>query len=1825
MVDNTLQTDAQAYWQQLTMDVPMAINLPTGRFIRDRPTHRMQSVGYLLASSTQAQLVTVAAQANTKPFVLWLSLLSVYLARIARQDELLIGIKLPAVWAKHSLPDPWPTHHASLLLHSHSKSQGALPDALAATQQQLDASLPYAAGSLEHLVHALGLDCGLLFAPMPNVVAEFAMPSSECQSTLNKLLPSPAVTGRAFGPTLHLTIDLDDQLTSITAYHSLDQLSPGMAHNLLANLDYFVSNVLADPNRLAAAPLTRPDEVTTLLQDYARGPLCGDAAGALAADAVGNVVRLVQTAADAYPTLPALEYGSHITTYRDLVDQATTVAASLQAHGVAVQSRVAVLVENHPSTIVMMVALWTLGAIYVPLDAKLPMARQTYMIETAECTTVVDATSTGIKWPEALPYSHLLSSSPSTPANHPIQCHPYAAVDLAYIIFTSGTTGQPKGVPIYHHGLMALVQQDQLHLCPGVGTRLLHTMGVGFDGYIYAAMLGLCHHSTLVFNTGDLVEVAKCVDSALLTPSMLNALDPHTHHNLQSITTGGEALSRPLANMWHGHCLFHNAYGPSEATAMSHSGCVHLGQAVTIGRPIANKTCYILDAHLNLVPLGVTGEIYIGGPAISPGYLHLPDLNKTRFITNPFDDGTLYATGDLGRWLSNGEVECLGRMDDQVKLRGMRLELQEVEAVLLQCPMVTKAAVLAFDNILYAFACPAEVEEHVAKAHLFSQLPAYMVPARIMSLDAIPLTVNGKVDKRALLETISQLKHQPNPRSVSPPQTPTQAIIREAMAVALSIDPETVGIYDSFFTLGGDSLSAIQFTGLCREKGLAITIGQVFAIATVAGLAQVCHDEITASPSLEPALATTLPPSSFSLLGLTQDALDHVREDAAQQLSVAPTAIADMVPVSSLQSGFIVNTLKDPSAYMVQQSYCITGALDVARYRECWHQVSQRHSALRTKFVITDLIPGHTAVQVVLATMDMAWSYDESHVPIDADFEHSYFATDRQHGFAFDGSPLIRIALFKTTDTEHWLFLTFHHALLDAWSTNIVLDEVLALYHEQPLHPALQYNTYLAHVMCKPAQATQAFWQRMLNDVKPTPDLQLPSVRPPSPVPSVPSYGCHKQSLSCTLSDIHAFTQRLGITTNNLLRGLWALLLSRYLNEQTKVTFGVLASGRNEPLSGIDDMVGLSINTVPFRATFQHDQPLHDWLQGIHRLSGEIMAHEHASLVDIQKWAGVPADIPLFQSLLVYDKYRENAPSLSDQQIQCTAHDGMNFTEYPLTISFADVGNELHIVLVYAAHTYDVAYIALICDYLDACLTWVVQSTPKVPVESMWQLPASECLAITTWSQGEERTLDPSCQLLPDLFLNSLSRTPDAIALESGSKRWTYAEVHQHALVIAQWLVIHQVQPGDRVALVFKRSPYFVFAVLAVLLVGGVYTPIEATVATERICNILIDLGKPVTLLQSYNEALAHALLPVTSQLGYCDDIVTQNSSTLSPVLPPLRQPHNLAYIIFTSGTTGKPKGVQIRHESAASILIHLALTMDLKSNCRFLQLLNIAFDGCLIELFSTFYAGGTVVLSTTDIPTDLHHVNACFLTPPLLSTLNPCDFSNVDKIISGGEALPWEVANKWHQHCPLYHAYGPTEITITNSIELFNPTLPVCISQPIPNTQCYMLDAQLYPVPVGVAGEICIAGIGVSSGYLNRPDLTAKGFVSNPFGPGQMYLTGDLGCWLPNGKIKYLGRKDHQVKLRGFRIELGEIESTAQALDAVTMCVAIVKDKQLVLYVVPIDADQARLREMLIAKLPAYMVPEHIIGLAQLPLTRIGKIDRHALQALPLPELPMD
>ncbi|KAJ1968011.1 hypothetical protein H4R35_006546, partial [Dimargaris xerosporica] len=651
-------------------------------------------------------------------------------------------------------------------------------------------------------------------------------------------------------------------------------------------------------------------------------------------------------------------------------------------------------------------------------------------------------------------------------------------------------------------------------------------------------------------------------------------------------------------------------------------------------------------------------------------------------------------------------------------------------------------------------------------------------------------------------------------------------------------------------------------------------------------------------------------------------------------------------------------------------------------------------------------------------------------------------------------------------------------------------------------------------------------------------------------------------------------------------------------------------------------MVGLTTNTVPLRAKLDLDAPIHTWLATLHAQFTALMAYEHASLVDIMHWAHTTPEQPLFDTLLVHTPVHETTQPQYELAIHQVESGGFNTTEYPLVASFGQDGERVVVSLQYACAKYDSAYIGYLAGYVNHCMTGMVNCTDATLLASLLSLPPIESQKIEQWAHGEDCVLDPTIQYLDELFTRNLSQRPDATALESGNQRWTYAEVYQHAVVIANRLQEHGVIHETKVALAFTRSPYFVFSLLAVLLLGAVYIPIDVAHGIERICGILDDLGHPIIVTSSLHAGVIEGHM-TNSHILCVDQLQLEPKPPLQPShFNSHRSPTDLAYIVFTSGTTGKPKGVQVRHESAVNILIYFAKIMGLDSSCRCLQLLNIAFDAFLNEVFSTFYAGGTLVLLQADISIDLHKVNSCLITPSLLAALEPQDYPKLRVIGCGGEALPWSMAAQWQPNRTLVNIYGPTETTICSHIDLIDLAECITLGKPVPNTQCYVLDPLRRPVPIGVAGEICITGLGVSNGYFNQPELTTHSFIDNPFGPGQMYLTGDLGCWLPNGKIKYLGRMDFQVKLRGFRIELGEVEQAIMKHPSVSAACAIAQDGNLVALVTPAACDPQAITQLISQSLPPYMIPAIIVPLDALPLTCTGKTDRKALPRVNIDKL---
>ncbi|KAJ1905837.1 hypothetical protein IWQ60_012197, partial [Tieghemiomyces parasiticus] len=1351
------------------------------------------------------------------------------------------------------------------------------------------------------------------------------------------------------------------------------------------------------------------------------------------------------------------------------------------------------------------------------------------------------------------------------------------------------------------------VQQSSEVIVIRSGMRVMQNMALTFDCCLAEILTTVCNGSTVVLRN-DLLDTLPKVDVLMATPSILATLDPTKYPNLRHVITAGEALPRPLAERWSSHCPVTNMYGPTECF-VCHAVQFNSGGPVTIGRPLPNTECYILDHKLRPVPVGVPGEIYVGGICVTRGYVNRPDLNSKALLPNPFTGrGYLYRTGDVGRWLLDGTVEYFARSDDQVKVRGHRVEPQEIEAVLGQCLEASSVAVVIASGKLYAFVCPDSVAPSGLRAHAVANLPPYMVPSAFFPVMELPRNTNGKTDKRRLLGILPSLISQACDRAVTAPENEVQLLIVDTMAQVLNMPASQIDIHDSFLHLGGDSISAIRLSSLCRDRGIHVSIAQIFQYGTPAALAGII--DFDCSPS------ATMAYQPFELVASSGVTIEELTAEVATGLGVETEAIEDILPVSSLQQGFLVSTLKDPSAYMVQMVYDLTGLLDVAKLHQSWSQVVRSHQILRTKFLVPTDQSQQAFLQVVLRDTDFEWTYHDQPLTSLDQAVHHHLAADRARGFTLTG-PLLRFAVYRGPAGRHLFCTTFHHALLDAWSESIVMAESLEYYHGVKTQPRPQYHEFIQHLTHSDQESMVAFWRDNLDGVKLHPTIQFPRE---SNAKST-EHGEISHPVSTSLLTIKQFCRGTGLTVNSLLRAVWALTLARYLGENEEVTLGVLVSGRNMPVPGIEGMVGMCINTLPLRVRVDRNHTITDFLRQVNADSGTLTAYEQCSLVDIKRWAKLDADSELFNSLLVYDNY-DIATSASTDQMNYVPRSGQNFTEYAYTANFYDQDDMLMLNLSYQTRYCNPSYAHYLVHFIDHCLAAIV-SYRTGTLGNLLTMPAAEQALIRQWSDGITVDFPQKDWLAHQFFTQHLATRADAIALESATDQFTYAEVYHRACAIATALHSQGARCGDRVALLFTRCPEFIFSYLAVLLLGGVCVPMDARNAPDRLLYMVDLLEDPWVMTHSTTSDLVAELGLTQEQVIYADHVVTDPTQEPKVKHPVEHTPDSLAYIVFTSGTTGQPKGVQVTHRSLANFTLAFSERFQLLPDCRFLQMSNLSFDALLIEMFGAFHAGGTLVFQDGELFDDLHRITACFLVPSVLAALEPTDYCNITHLLVGGEAFQASAVAKWSDRVRLYNVYGATEATIFSHGRLITSGVNISVGTTMANMQCYILDDQLRLVPIGQPGEICMGGTGVSEGYWRRPELSSKVFVSNPFGPGQIYRTGDVGCWLTDGEVQVLGRKDFQVKLRGFRIELGEIESTCQAFLGVANAVALVKDKCLAVYISPSDVKVEALKEHITAKLPHYMVPEVIVSMETLPLTSIGKADRRALQAMPLPQEP--
>ncbi|EXL31150.1 Syringopeptin synthetase C [Pseudomonas syringae pv. syringae str. B301D-R] len=1555
----------------------------------------------------------------------------------------------------------------------------------------------------------------------------------------------------------------------------------------------------------------------------------------------------------------ALVFEEQTLSYGELNARANQVAHRLLAHGVRPDDRVAICVERGPAMIIGLLGILKSGAGYVPLDPAYPLERLAYTLGDSAPVALLSQRSVQ----STLPASEVPVISLDDDLQGESVCNPQVPVkptNLAYVIYTSGSTGLPKGVMVEHRNVARLFSATEEWF--GFNQQdvwaLFHSFA--FDFSVWEIWGALLHGGRLLIvpqlvsrSPEDFYNLLCSAGVTVLnqTPSAFRQLiaaqaENTQAHSLRQVIFGGEALETAMLKPWYARqanagTQLVNMYGITETTVhvtyypLQPEDAQRLG-ASPIGRRIPDLQLYVLDARGEPVPVGVVGELYVGGAGVARGYLNREALTAERFLDNPFShtaDARMYRTGDLGRWLADGSLEYLGRNDEQVKIRGFRIELGEIEARLAEYPDVRDAVVLCREDVpgdkrLVAYVTTQQPESlldiETLREHLQGTLPEHMVPAAYVQLDELPLTANGKLDRRALpVPDRSALAS----RGYAAPENDTEMAIARIWQDLLQL--EQVGRHDNFFELGGHSLLAVKLIERMRQIDLVADVRVLFSQPTLSALAAAVGGKgaLEVPVNLIPANCERITPGMLPLAALSQDDIDRV-------VSSVPGGLAnvqDIYALAPLQEGILYHHLAavEGDPYLQYALFAFDSLERLQGFAQALQGVIARHDILRTAVLWERL---DAPVQVVWREAPLG--LDELILdPADGDIaEQLLERLDPRHTrLDIRQAPMLRIGYAHDAENDRWLgMLLFHHLVDDATSLRILTSEIESymLGQQASLPPSVPYRNYVAQAMLGVSREEhEAFFRDMLGDIdEPTLPFGLLDVQGDG-------RGIEEvhQPVDMDLSRrLRLQARQFGVSSASLYHLAWARVLGAVSGKE-EVVFGTVLLGRLQGGAGSDRALGMFINTLPLRVTLG-EQGVRSGLKATHaRLSG-LLAHEHASLVLAQRCSGVAASTPLFSALL---NYRHVAGQANQQTLDAwqgiKSLRGEERTNYPLTLSVNDEGTGFSLTI-QASACIDAQSI---CAYVQTTLENVVsalEQSGEVPLAGLSVLSAAEREHLV---YGLNATaLDyPQQQTIHGMFEAQVERTPEGVAVVHGEQRLTYRELNEQANRLAHALRKQGVQPDSRVGICVERGAEMVVGLLAILKAGGGYVPLDPAYPAERIAYMLQDSAPAAVLAQTATQGLlADVSVPVIN-LDLSD---WQDQSVQNPQVPGLTSAH-LAYLIYTSGSTGLPKGVMIEHRNTVNFLTWAHTAFDASALEKTLFSTSLNFDLAVYECFAPLTSGGSieVVKNVLELQHGEHDIGLINTVPSALKALLEVNGlpESVHTVNVAGEALKQSLVESLFENTGvqrLCNLYGPSETTTYSSWVAMDRDdgFAAHIGKPVGNTQFYLLDEQQQPVPLGVAGEIYIGGAGVARGYLNRDDLTAERFVKDPFSPqpaARMYRTGDLGRYLPDGNIEYLGRNDDQVKIRGFRIELGEIDARLTRHPAIHEAVVAARedvpgDKRLVAYYTlsaghaSVDIDS--LRGWLQEQLPAYMIPVAYVLLDALPLTPNGKLDRKALPA---------
>ncbi|MEC1575620.1 non-ribosomal peptide synthetase, partial [Bacillus haynesii] len=1515
--------------------------------------------------------------------------------------------------------------------------------------------------------------------------------------------------------------------------------------------------------------------------------------------------QLFEEQAKRIPDHTAVVFEDQKLTYRQLNEKANQVARHLREKGVKPDTLVGIMMERSSDMITAILGVLKAGGAYLPIDPEYPLERMRYMAFDSQVKVIIsDVPLAKGLTAESIELIHMDDERIAEQDRSDID-NVNQSGDLAYVIYTSGSTGKPKGVMIEHQSLINLCRWHQSCFEVGQNDNSSIYASISFDAFVWELFPYITAGATVhVLNQETRLDVEKLnryfhdhhiTISFLPTPvcEQFTALD---NHSLRTLLTGGDKLNVFKEKSYQ----IVNNYGPTENTVVATSFPIDKSyQNIPIGKPIDNVKVYILNKDLQLCPLGASGELCIAGEGLARGYVNRPELTREKFIENPFVPGErMYRTGDLAKMLPDGNIQFLGRVDQQVKIRGYRIEPGEIENQLLKYEKIEEAAVIAredgdHDPYLCAYVkAKKEVEPEKIRAFLKKSLPDYMIPQHFVQLDRLPLTVNGKVDKKSF--PVPERSAAMDRRYEAPRDQMEEKLV-SIWEEALGINK--VGINSNFFEVGGHSLKAAALVStIHKELNVKLPLRKIFETPTIKGL----REYIGAAKE-----------SAFTSIGKAEEKPYYRLSSAQKRLYIL------------CQAGSHV-------AYNMPFAMTIEGDFDIRRFENTLKNMVKRHESFRTSFVMID----GEVMQQIEKEIDFQVAYSDIGKESAEEKIKSFIRP-----FHLEKAPLLRAEVVKVNEREHLLMFDMHHIISDGVSTDIFVQELGALYEGKSLEPFhIQYKDYAewekSHARRDELKRQEEYWLKTYKGDIPVLDLPTDHKRPLTKSSEGDTVTAAIESE--TFRKLQHMAKENGVTMYMLLLAGYTALLSKYTGQED-IIVGTPAAGRNH--EDIQHLIGMFVNTLAIRNHPEGKKTFRHYLQEVKENTLQAYENQDYPFEELVEKVNIKRDMarnPLFDTMLVYHN-TEVKPFAAEGLRSRLVEIKRGISKFDITVTASEAAAGLRLEVEYSTTLFNKERMERLSEHLISLLEQAADH-PDVAINQIDVLTKDERHRVL---YDFNRTDGMFCKekTIPELFEEQVEKMPDHPAVVFGDETISYRELNEKANSLAFTLRQKGVGPDVVAGILTERSIEMIVGIMGILKAGGAYLPIDPAYPQERISYMLKDS----------NVSVLCAAGDVDPGEAYAGDIIRIDQTGQHDHVENLKhdiKPQHLAYVIYTSGSTGKPKGVMIEHHSVNNLVhgLYERIYQHLDAHLNVALVAPYIFDASVKQIFAALLFGHTLCIVPRETAWDAmslieyyskNNINVSDMTPAHLNMLAYVDKTELEfdlkELIVGGDALTPDVINSlFHKFpnlsCNITNVYGPTECCVDAASyqiewEKVPQTPSIPIGRPLLNTSIYIVDKELRPQPIGIAGELCIAGEGVARGYVNRPELTAEKFVDHPFEPGKkMYKTGDLAMWLPDGQIEFLGRADHQVKIRGYRIELGEVEQQLLTHEKIKEAAVIAgKDQNGSSYLCAYFASDQELpaadvRQFLEREMPDYMIPSYFVKLDRLPHTSSGKVDRNAL-----------